>query len=81
MRRFAAALLLIAGPASAQDAAPTVSLTRPELDAIVKAEQARAVAADAAEQAKAAYDKVKAAFAPKAPAALPSPPSSTSPSR
>ena len=67
-----AAVMLLAPATYAQGpaAAPTVTLTLPELNALIQAENARAVATyitqSATEKATGAYAKVKAAFAPHA---------------
>lgn len=64
-----AASMLFASGAFAADAPPTVTLTQPELSAIINAEASKAVANFAAQQeaakAKDAYAKVNEAFAPK----------------
>ena len=68
---FFLALVLAASAAAAQDAPKSVTLSQAELQAIVDAEATKAVANyvanEAQAKAKAAYDKVKAAFAPPAP--------------
>ena len=70
--KYAILAFLIAAPAFAADPPPTVTLTQPELSAIINAEAAKAVANFAAQQeaakAKDAYAKVNEAFAPKRPA-------------
>lgn len=63
---LAAGLLAAALPARADE--PTVSLTQSELTSLVAAEVAAALARDAAERARPAIDKARAAFAPPAPA-------------
>ncbi len=63
--------LLAAGAALAEDA-PTVTLTQAELQSLIQAENAKAVAAyivrQESDQAKASYAKVEAAFAKRQPA-------------
>lgn len=56
--------------------AATVTLTQPELQSLLAAESAHAVANYAAAQAKPVYDKVNKAFAP---APVPSPTSTPAP--
>ncbi len=72
-----AASMIFAFSAFAADAPPTVTLTQPELSAIINAEASKAVANFAAQQeaakAKDAYEKVNEAFAPKSPAKLEKP--------
>ncbi len=69
--------LLAPSLAFAADAPPTVTLTQPELSAIINAEASKAVANFAAQQeaakAKDVYAKVNEAFAPKSPAKLEKP--------
>ena len=67
--RYTILAFLITIPAFAADAPPTVTLTQPELSAIINAEASKAVANFAAQQeaakAKDAYAKINEAFAPK----------------
>ena len=56
---------LFATTAHAADA-PTVALTQPEIQAIVTAEVANAIAQLKKSEATPVYDKIKAAFAPPA---------------
>ena len=60
--KYALILCLMASPAFAADAPPTVTHTQPELSAIINAEASKAVANFAAQQEVA---KVNEAFAPK----------------
>lgn len=61
--KYALILCLLASPALAADA-PTVTLTQDEVSAYANAVQAQTAAQIAAQQAKPALDKIKAAFAP-----------------
>jgi hypothetical protein len=61
------ATLLLSAPAFAEE--PNVTLTQPELQALVSAETAKALASYNAQAAQAVYDKIKKAFAPAAPPA------------
>jgi hypothetical protein len=65
MIRSAIVLLLLSTPALAEE--PSVTLTQPELQALVAAETAKALANYNAQAAQAVYDKVKKAFAPGVP--------------
>ena len=77
IRAAAFIVAFAASEAYAADALPTVTLTQPELTAIINAEASKAVANFAAQQeiakAKDAYAKVNEAFAPKSPAKLEKP--------
>jgi hypothetical protein len=65
MIRAAAIALFLSAPALAEE--PSVTLTQPELQALVAAETAKALANYNAQLAQAVYDKVKKAFAPGVP--------------
>jgi hypothetical protein len=69
MIRASIVLLLLSAPAFAEE--PTVTLTQPELQALVAAETAKALASYNGQAAQAVYDKIKKAFAPPAPPPAP----------
>lgn len=70
-RMLMAALVLATSSAFATEPAPTVTLTQPELQAIIQAETTKAlgnyIATQEEMKAKGAYSKVQSAFAPKTP--------------
>ena len=67
--KYALIFVFAATSVFAADASPTVTLTQPEVSAIINAEASKAIANFAVQQeaakAKDAYTKVNAAFAPK----------------
>ena len=66
MKRLVILATLLATTAHAADA-PTVALTQPEIQAIVTAEVANAIAQLKKSEATPVYDKIKAAFTPTSP--------------